>query len=218
MNSNRTSFLLFLLIGICGCASQTQDDAPAGESQASPTRANSAGGQGESKMAAAEHAASALDFKVKDIDGTDVSLSKYRGKVVLIVNVASKCGLTPQYEELQKLHERYADRGLAILGFPANNFLSQEPGTNEQIRQFCTTRYGVEFDMFAKVSVKGRDKCELYRYLTSRESNPEFGGELTWNFTKFLLDREGRLIARFEPRVRPSDPKIVSAVEAALQQ
>ena len=173
--------------------------------------------KGESQTMTAENATSALDFTVKDIDGDDVSLAKYRGKVVLIVNVASKCGFTPQYEDLQNLHEQYAADGLAILGFPANNFLSQEPGTNEEIRQFCTTNYGVEFDMFAKVSVKGRNTCELYRYLTSKKSNPEFGGGIKWNFTKFLLDRGGKVIARFGSRVRPSDPKVTSAIEAALQ-
>jgi glutathione peroxidase len=143
-------------------------------------------------------------------------LKKYRGKVLLIVNVASKCGLTPQYAGLQKLHEQYADRGLAILGFPANNFLRQEPGTNAQIKEFCSTKYGVGFDMFAKVSVKGHDKCELYGFLTNKQSNPEFGGELKWNFTKFLVDREGRVIGRFEPRVKPGDPEVVHAIKAAL--
>jgi glutathione peroxidase len=171
---------------------------------------------GETHEMTAENAASALDFTVKDIDGDDVSLSKYRGKVVLIVNVASKCGLTPQYEDLQRLHERYAEGGLAILGFPANNFLRQEPGTNEQIKQFCSTEYGVDFDMFSKVSVKGRDACELYRYLTSKKSNPEFGGGIKWNFTKFLLSRDGKIIARFGPRTRPSDSKVIGAIQTAL--
>jgi len=124
--------------------------------------------------------------------------------------------MTPQYEGLQKLHEQYADRGLSILGFPANNFLRQEPGTNAQIKEFCSTKYGVGFDMFAKVSVKGRDKCELYGFLTSKQSNPEFGGELKWNFMKFLVDREGQVIGRFEPRVKPEDPKVLQAIEAAL--
>jgi glutathione peroxidase len=166
----------------------------------------------------AENATSALDFTVKDIDGDDVPLSKYGGKVVLIVNVASKCGLTPQYEDLQSLHERYAEDGLAILGFPANNFLRQEPGTNEQIKQFCSAEYGVEFDMFSKVSVKGRDMCELYRYLTSKKSNPDFGGGIKWNFTKFLVGRDGKTTARFGPRTRPSDSKVISAVEEALNK
>jgi glutathione peroxidase len=165
----------------------------------------------------AESTTSALDFTVKDIDGEDVSLSKYRGKVVLIVNVASKCGFTYQYEDLQRLHERYGKEGLAILGIPSNDFLSQEPGTNEDIKQFCTTTYGVEFDMFAKVSVKGRNKCELYQFLTSKKRNPHFGGEVKWNFTKFLLGRDGQVIARFGSRTRPSDPEVVGAIEAALR-
>ena len=157
------------------------------------------------------------DLSADSIDKTPVDFSAYRDKVVLIVNTASKCGFTPQYEELQHLHEQHAGDGLAILGFPANNFLSQEPGTNEEIRQFCTTNYGVEFDMFAKVSVKGRNMCELYRYLTSKKSNPEFGGGIKWNFTKFLLNRDGKVIARFGARTRPSDPKITSSIVAALR-
>jgi glutathione peroxidase len=172
--------------------------------------------RGENQMTAPESASSVLDFTVQDIDGNDVALDKYRGKVVLIVNVASKCGFTPQYAELQSLHENYADQGLAILGFPANNFLWQEPGSNDKIKQFCSLTYGVEFDMFAKVSVKGRDKCEVYSYLTSKESNPEFGGEVKWNFTKFLVNREGSVVARFGSRIRPSDPTVTTAIESAL--
>jgi len=209
---------LILIVGISGCASQAQGDASNVKSGAAAAEAATEPASGESQAMVAENATSALDFTVKDIDGDDVSLSKYRGKVVLIVNVASKCGLTPQYEDLQRLHKRYAEEGLAILGFPANNFLRQEPGTNEQIKQFCSTEYGVEFDMFAKVSVKGRDTCELYRYLTSKKSNPEFGGGLKWNFTKFLLNRDGKAIARFGPRTRPSDFRVVSAIEAALSK
>ena len=208
---------MLLSVGLYGCASQTQGDVPTMKSSATPAQAEASTDKGENQAMTAENATSALDFTVKDIDGDDVSLAKYRGKVVLIVNVASKCGFTPQYEDLQGLHEQYAADGLAILGFPANNFLSQEPGTNEEIRQFCTTNYGVEFDMFAKVSVKGRDTSELYRYLTSKKSNPEFGGGIKWNFTKFLLDREGKVIARFGARVRPSDPKVTSAIAAALR-
>lgn len=160
---------------------------------------------------------SVLDFTVKDIDGKDVALSKYRGRVVLIVNVASRCGLTPQYKELQELHERYTKDGLAILGFPANEFGKQEPGTDAQIKQFCTSEYGVEFDMFSKVVVKGRNQCDFYSFLTSKDRNPEFGGEIKWNFTKFLLDRQGRIVNRFEPRVKPSDPKVVTAIKEALE-
>lgn len=158
----------------------------------------------------------ALDFTVKDIHGQKVALSKYRGKVVMIVNVASKCGLTSQYEDLQYLHKRYAAEGLALLGFPANDFLWQEPGSDAQIKQFCTATYGVEFDMFAKVSVKGRDKCDLYQFLTSKSSNPVYGGEIKWNFTKFLLSQNGKIIARFGPRKRPVDPKVINAIVGAL--
>ena len=159
---------------------------------------------------------SPLEFKVKDIDGKDVDLSKYEGKVVLMVNVASKCGLTPQYEQLQTLHEKYAEKGLAILGFPANNFGKQEPGTNKAIKRFCTSKYDVEFDMFAKVSVKGDDQCELYKFLTSKDDNDKFGGEIKWNFTKFLIGRDGKVISRFEPRTKPDAKKVVSAIEKAL--
>jgi glutathione peroxidase len=171
----------------------------------------------DTTMAEAKVPTSALYFMVKDIDAAEVALSKYRGKVVLIVNVASKCGLTPQYKDLQELHERYAKDGLAILGFPANDFLSQEPGTNTEIKQFCTAKFGVEFDMFAKVVVKGPAKCKLYDFLTSKERNPEFGGKIKWNFTKFLLDRKGQIIARFEPRTRPNDSKVIAAIEKALR-
>ncbi len=157
-----------------------------------------------------------LDFTVKNIDGESVDLSRYKGKVVLIVNVASRCGLTPQYQQLQELHDKYADKGLAILGFPANNFNGQEPGDEKQIKEFCTGEYGVKFDMFSKVSVKGDDACELYKHLTSEKENGEFGGEIKWNFTKFLVGRDGKVIARFEPRTKPDAKEVVVAVEKAL--
>ena len=161
-------------------------------------------------------AVSPLKFKVKDIDGKEVDLAKYKGKVVLMVNVASKCGLTPQYEQLQALHEKYAEKGLAILGFPANNFGKQEPGTNKAIKRFCTSKYDVEFDMFAKVSVKGDDTCGLYKHLTSKDENGKFGGEIKWNFTKFLIGRVGKVISRFEPKTKPDAKEVVSAIEKAL--
>jgi len=166
----------------------------------------------------AEKARSPLDFAMKSIDGKDVDLSQYRGKVVLMVNVASKCGMTPQYEQLEQLHEKYAGKGLAVLGFPANNFGGQEPGSNEEIKQFCTTKYGVKFEMFSKVSVKGDDCCELYRYLTSRDKNPQHAGDIRWNFTKFLVDRKGNVVGRFEPRTRPDAPEVVAALEKALAE
>ena len=217
MSGYCASLVLLALVGIWGCDSDTKGDPQASRPGSTvATAADKPNEEGSQPMAAA-NAKSALDFTVKDIDGNDVPLERYRGKVVLIVNVASKCGLTPQYEQLQKLHERYAADGLAILGFPANDFLSQEPGANEEIKQFCTVKYGVEFDMFAKVKVVGDKKCELYRFLTSKETNPGFAGDPKWNFTKFLLDRDGKVIARFEPRTTPDDPKVVSAIEAALK-
>jgi glutathione peroxidase len=153
---------------------------------------------------------------MKSIDGEAVELKDFKGKVVLMVNVASKCGLTPQYEALQALYAEYEDRGFVVLGFPANNFGSQEPGSNPEIKEFCTLNYGVTFPMFAKISVKGEDQHPLYAFLTGSGSNPRFGGEIRWNFTKFLLDREGNVVARFEPRTKPDSPEVVSAIESAL--
>ncbi len=159
---------------------------------------------------------SALDFKVKDIDENEVDLVKYKGKAVLIVNVASKCGFTSQYESLQAIYEEYKDKGLVILGFPANNFLRQEPGTNFEIKSFCTLNYNVTFDMFAKISVKGKDIAPLYAFLTSRDTNPGFGGSIKWNFTKFLLDREGNVAARFGVTTKPDSDKVIKALQTAL--
>jgi glutathione peroxidase len=156
-------------------------------------------------------------FVVKSIDGKDVSLADHKGKVLLVVNVASKCGFTGQYEGLQELYETYKEQGFVILGFPANNFLGQEPGTNAEIRQFCTMNYGVTFPMFAKISVKGKDMHPLYAYLTSKETNPEFGGAISWNFNKFLVGRDGRIVARFGSRTRPEDRELVEAVKQAIQ-
>ena len=157
-----------------------------------------------------------LNFNMKRLGGKEASLSQYQGKVVLIVNTASECGLTPQYETLQGLHEKYAPQGLAILGFPANEFGAQEPGTNPEIAEFCKTNYGVEFDMFAKVVVKGQGQCPLYQYLTSKETNPKFAGPITWNFEKFLIGRNGEVVARFAPRVKPDSAEVLQAIEAEL--
>jgi glutathione peroxidase len=169
----------------------------------------------------AEGGAEALKHTVKDIDGKEVKLEdKYKGKVVMIVNVASKCGLTPQYEQLQALHEKYHDQGLEILGFPANNFGRQEPGTELEIKEFCASRYNVGFDMFSKVSVKD-DSQEgtqhpLYKDLTREETNGQFAGDIKWNFTKFLVGKEGKVVARFEPKTKPDDAEVVKAIEAEL--
>ena len=158
------------------------------------------------------------ELAVKSIDGNDVALADYKGKVALIVNVASKCGFTGQYKGLQALYESYKDQGLLILGFPANNFLRQEPGTNAEIQQFCTLNYGVTFPMFAKISVKGKDMHPLYAYLTSKQANPEFGGAISWNFNKFLIGRDGTIVARFGSRTKPEDPALVEAIKQALQR
>ena len=157
------------------------------------------------------------DFAAKSIDGKDVALADYKGKVLLIVNVASKCGFTGQYEGLQRLYETYKDQGFVILGFPANNFLGQEPGTDAEIQEFCTLNYGVTFPMFAKISVKGKDMHPLYAYLTSKETNPEFGGAISWNFNKFLVGRDGKIAGRFGSRTKPDDKELVEAVEEAIQ-
>lgn len=160
---------------------------------------------------------SIYDFSARTIDGTPKKLADYRGKVLLVVNVASQCGLTPQYKGLEALHEEFASRGLAVLGFPANEFGAQEPGTEAQIKEFCDTRYGVKFDMFAKVKVKGPGIDPIFEYLTSKESNPAFGGDIKWNFNKFLIGKDGAVLARFEPQVEPTSAEVKAAVEKALQ-
>ena len=157
-----------------------------------------------------------LDFTVTAIDGTNLPLNHYQGKVLLIVNVASKCGFTKQYAGLQKLYETYQDRGLLILGFPANNFLGQEPGTDADIQQFCSRTYGVTFPMFSKISVAGDDMHPLYRFLTDPSTNPDHAGKISWNFNKFLIGRDGRILNRFGSRTEPEDPDLIQAVEAAL--
>ena len=157
-----------------------------------------------------------LDFTVKDIDGKDFDLAQLKGKVVLFVNVASKCGFTPQYEGLEKLYQTYEDRGLVIVGFPANNFGGQEPGSNEQIKQFCQAKYNVTFPMMSKISVKGSDQHPLYKYLTSSDTDGDFAGPISWNFNKFLIDRTGRVYARFGSNTKPQDETLTAAVEKGL--
>ncbi len=155
-----------------------------------------------------------LDFTVERIDGAPVDLSQYRGKVLLIVNVASKCGFTPQYEGLEALHEKFGSAGLAVLGFPANDFGEQEPGSNQEIQEFCRTNYGVKFDMMSKIHVKGPEQHPLYQLLTS---DPQFAGEVRWNFEKFLVSREGKIVARFDSRVEPLSEQLVQAIQKELQ-
>jgi glutathione peroxidase len=159
---------------------------------------------------------SILDFALPDIGGIETPLRGFSGKVLLVVNVASKCGLTPQYVGLQALYTRFMEKGLVVLGFPADNFLHQEPGSEKQIQEFCSTTYGVTFPLFSKISVKGKNIHPLYRFLTERATNPDFAGKIGWNFAKFLTDRGGKIVARFEPRLDPLDPKIVAAIEKIL--
>jgi glutathione peroxidase len=159
---------------------------------------------------------SIYEFTMNSIDGQPVSLKNYSGKVVMLVNVASKCGFTPQYTALEALYEKYKDRGFVIVGVPANNFMQQEPGTNDEIKAFCTRKYNVTFPMMAKVSVLGEDQTPLYRFLTDKSSNPQYSGDIKWNFTKFLFDRNGNPVARFEPPVKPDSPEVQSAIESAL--
>lgn len=156
------------------------------------------------------------DYSVRSIDGTSVDLSAYKGKVVLIVNVASFCGYTKQYAPLESLYRKYKDKGLVILGFPANDFGAQEPGTNEEIKTFCSTKYDVTFPMFDKVVVKGSDKAPLFQFLTSGGGNAELAGEIDWNFEKFLVGKDGAVVGRFKSRVDPLSSELTSAIDAAL--
>ncbi len=159
---------------------------------------------------------SIYDFAVQRIDGTATKLAAYQGQVLLIVNVASRCGFTGQYAGLQKLYDTYKDRGLVVLGFPANNFLGQEPGTNAEIAQFCSAKYHVTFPMFEKIAVAGRDMHPLYKYLTDKKTDPDFSGKITWNFNKFLIGRDGRIVARFGSRTEPEHKDVAAAIEKAL--
>ena len=160
--------------------------------------------------------APALDFKATTIDGKEVDLSQYAGKVVVIVNVASRCGMTPQYKDLQAMHEELAQQGVAILGFPCNQFGKQEPGSEDEIKAFCSKNYGVTFDMFAKVDVNGDDAHELFKHLTALDVGPVGKGSVKWNFEKFILDREGKLVGRFGSRVKPSSDEFKQAIKEAM--
>jgi len=157
-------------------------------------------------------ASSVHEFTMKALDGKQVPLASFKGKVMLVVNVASQCGYTYQYEGLQALYMKYKDRGLVLTGFPANNFGGQEPGSDAEIGAFCKSKFGVTFPMFSKISVKGADKAPLYQFLTQK------GGEIQWNFTKFLVDGNGKVIARFESAVEPDSTEVISAIEAALKK
>jgi len=150
------------------------------------------------------------DFKVSDINGKEFTLSSLKGKKVMVVNVASKCGNTPQYADLEKLYKEYGPQKLVIIGFPANNFAGQEPGTNAEIAEFCTQNYGVTFPMMSKISVKGDDMAPLYKWLTSKNQNGVKDSEVTWNFQKYLIDENGKLVDVIDPKVKPNDEKVLS--------
>jgi len=156
-------------------------------------------------------------FTLDSIDGKPAPLADYKGKVVLLVNVASQCGYTPQYSALESIYEKYKDRGFVVLGFSANNFGAQEPGTNEEIKSFCTRKYAVSFPMYAKISVRGDDQAPLYAYLT-KDTAKGIRGEIKWNFTKFLVGRNGNVVQRFEPKVTPDSKEVITAIEKQLKQ
>jgi glutathione peroxidase len=168
--------------------------------------------KGDSKVA------SVLDRKMKGIDGKEVDLSQYKGKVVMIVNVASRCGLTPQYKELEATYEKYKGQGFVIIGVPANEFGHQEPGTDQEISAFCTSKYNVTFPMLSKVVVKGDGITPLYQELTLKDQHAKFPGDIAWNFTKFIVGRDGQVTNRFEPRTKPNAPEVVSAIESQLSK
>lgn len=155
-------------------------------------------------------------FTMNNISGQPVSLSDFEGKVVMIVNVASKCGLTPQYTDLEATYEKYKDQGLVILGFPANNFMGQEPGTNDEIQSFCSLNYGVSFPMFEKISVKGKDQHALYEWLTEKEKNGVLDANMKWNFQKFLINRKGELVSVIDPTTKVTEPEVVKEIESLL--
>lgn len=161
-------------------------------------------------------APAALAFEMETLDGKKVSLDKYSGKVILVVNVASECGLTGQYEGLQELYDKYKDKGLVVLGFPCNQFGSQEPGSAEEIKSFCTKNYGVTFDMFAKIDVNGDKAAPFYKHLTALETKPKGAGKIGWNFEKFLIGKDGTVAARFAPTVEPKADDVVKQIEALL--
>lgn len=161
---------------------------------------------------------SIYDFTMKDIDGHMVSLSEYKGKVILIVNVASKCGFTPQYKELEELYQKYKSKGLVILGFPANNFMSQEPGDDQTIKSFCTSTYNVSFPMFSKISVRGADMHPLYKFLTKKSENGTVDSSVKWNFQKFLISKSGKEIDYFLSPTKVTEPKVIEAIEKALNE
>jgi len=173
---------------------------------------------GATAIASAGDVKQIYNYKMKTIDGDPTSLAKYKGDVLLLVNVASSCGYTPQYTALEAVYEKYKDKGLVIVGVPANNFANQESGTEAEIKTFCTRKYHVTFPMMSKVSVLGADQTPLYHYLTDKTTNPSVGGDIKWNFTKFLIARNGTPVSRFEPATKPDSPEVISAIENELKK
>lgn len=173
----------------------------------------STAGEKPSNMMMTEQASNVHSFTMKDIDGKDVQLSKYKGKVIVMVNVASKCGLTPQYADIQAFYEKYKDKGVVVLGFPANNFLGQEPGSNSDIKSFCDSKYGVSFPMFSKISVKGKDIHPLYDYLTSATKQ-----NVSWNFQKFVVGKDGVVVQSFSPKTSVKDAEFINQIETLLKK
>lgn len=207
------SLMIGLLLGVAGCTGPTDQaeavagaDAQEGLEKQAVSASDSPGEQGQP----------IYQFTLRRISGEPVDMSSYRGRTLLIVNTASKCGHTPQYAGLQKLHQTYGDRGLAVLGFPANNFGGQEPGDDAQIAAFCETNFGVAFDMFSKVSVKGDDQHPLFAYLTSQSAPPVGDGPIQWNFEKFLIGPDGRVVARYRSGVKPQSEQLIAAIERQL--
>lgn len=199
------------LVGAIGCSSETAETEPSTEATSYITGEQGAGGEPSPEGEESMPDRYVLGHKVQTIDGEPADLDQYKGKVVLIVNTASRCGLTPQYAGLEKLYEQHKDGGLVILGFPANNFGNQEPGSNEEIAEFCAARYDITFPMFEKLSVKDEDQHPLYKQLSALSSEPD------WNFTKYLIDREGKFVARYGPRVTPDDKAMAARISELLE-
>jgi glutathione peroxidase len=183
----------------------------------SSSAADAPGAKSEAKSEA-KAADTPLQGVMKSLKGEKVDLADYRGKVVMIVNTASYCGNTPQYGDLEQLWKKYGEKGFVVLGFPANEFGKQEPGSDAEIAEFCTKNYRVTFPMFSKIVVKGEGKAPLYQYLTSKTTNPKFAGEITWNFEKFLIGRDGKVAARFKPGLKPQTNEVVQAIESELEK
>jgi len=167
-------------------------------------------------LAAQDMSQTIYQFEMQSLAGEPVSLQDYEGKVVVLVNTASRCGLTPQYADLQETYKAYKDKGLVVLGFPANNFAGQEPGTNAEIQNFCQLNYGVDFPMFSKISVKGEDQHPLYQFLTSKEQNGVLDATMQWNFQKFLVDKQGKVVAVIPPTTKIDDPEVIEQIEGLL--